>query len=148
MAHDGTGQERTVSDPQQNHSEELVVTCRFGFRYVKVPEGQASIPDDESKLEVAAEVQASIAIIYAINRAAQPDEARRKAWVQRHGLLHAWPYWREVCQSSLVRMNLPSTVMPLVEVSDPDPGPTPSIEQSSPKKRSAPKRKPRAGTAV
>ena len=63
---------------------------------------------------LAAEITADITTDYQCNTPDFPDEANLLKWGQSNVLLHAWPYWREFCHSTLSRMRLPVTLMPLV----------------------------------
>ena len=106
----------------QNNDKTTVRSClfttRFEFAYTRpVPDSPPQNDEDIEKL-IVAQITADIAIDYLFNlEAFPPAEDDLKKWASTNVLLHSWPYWREFCHSMLVRMNLPLTMIPLIQFS-------------------------------
>lgn len=103
-------QDAVTPDGTKQTLRTCVFTTRFEFRYLRA--GQLDPATREPIL--AAEITADITTDYQCNTPDFPDEANLLKWGQSNVLLHAWPYWREFCHSTLSRMRLPVTLMPLV----------------------------------
>lgn len=105
---------RTQDTVTPDGTKQTLLTCvfttRFEFRYLRA--GQVDPATHEPI--VAAEITADITTDYQCNTPDFPEEANLVKWGQSNVLLHAWPYWREFCHSTLLRMRLPVTLMPLV----------------------------------
>jgi len=129
----GGGSEcRTQDAPTPDGTKQTLRTCvfttRFEFRYLR-----AGLLDPATQEPiVAAEITADITTDYQCNTPDFPDEANLLKWGQSNVLLHAWPYWREFCHSTLLRMRLPVTLMPLFRMLSQD---APLPEKSGTTKR-------------
>lgn len=86
-----------------------VFITSFAFRY-RTKE-QTEMPDTEKFL---IEVSGDIAADYQLNRPDDPTPEQNNSWGASNVLLHTWPYWREFCHSTLLRMSLPATVLPML----------------------------------
>jgi hypothetical protein len=66
------------------------------------------------------QIDASFELLYSLppNVDAQSDEVQ--AFANTNALLNSWPYWRELVQTTVARMNLPPLTIPLFRI-----GPTP-----------------------
>lgn len=111
-------QEQVVADG----SKGLVFTfiTRYGFRYngslthdVDPPKSDDS---SESSAEMLAEITADVATSYAFSGTDIPAAEVLARWSQSSALIHSWPYWREFCHSAMARMNLPVTLMPMLDI--------------------------------
>lgn len=103
-------QDAVTPDGTKQTLRTCVFTTRFEFRYLR-----AGLLDPATQEPiVAAEITADITTDYQCNTPDFPDEANLLKWGQSNVLLHAWPYWREFCHTTLLRMRLPVTLMPLV----------------------------------
>lgn len=104
---------------------ELIKTCRFTtkfeFRYRRTQEDEPSTDEQLSNEQVdknlLAEITASITVDYLIESSEAPSQDKLQEWAAGNALVHCWPYWREFCHSTLVRMNLPITMIPLMNIS-------------------------------
>lgn len=67
---------------------------------------------EEHKLAV---IVTEIAADYAIVEGAEPSLEDMQAWGEGAVFVHAWPYWREHCHTTLLRMALPATVVPFLD---------------------------------
>lgn len=116
---------------QEGNTQATVRSCafttRFDFAYTKATEDNATPSDEDIEKAIAAQITADITVDYLINTASFPDQEDLAQWAGSNVLLHAWPYWRELCHSTMLRMNLPVTMIPLVQFSAP-PG---AAEQSA-----------------
>jgi hypothetical protein len=97
-----------------------ILTCRFTtnfeFRYLNAsPDNQT----EEEKVNgnfLVAEISARFTVDYLIGTPEFPPAEKLEQWASGNALLHCWPYWREFCHSTLLRMSLPVTMMPMMEV--------------------------------
>jgi len=83
---------------------------KYEFRYRMKPQN----PNTEGKL--IAEVIASISADYEAIDPESISDDQLAQWGETV-IFHTWPYWREYCQTSLTRMNLPTAIMPLLVAS-------------------------------
>lgn len=113
-----TCQEATADIPGAETIRSCVFVTRFEFRYLASSAAESLQPDVEAEDEshLIAEISASIAVDYLINAPEIPPQADLEKWGANNVLLHAWPYWREFCHSTMLRMNLPVTMMPMVSI--------------------------------
>lgn len=90
---------------------------QFDFAFY-LPENQnEKLPLDEAMRKTVASISAVISVDYLISGAQPtPEELQRCA---HSAMLHAWPYWREYCHSSLTRMQLPVVLVPLLDIRPP-----------------------------
>ncbi len=91
---------------------------QFQFRYVVGDNVEANFDDDSV---FAADVTITLVIEYHAPVAIKYDNAFLESWGRTNMMLHAWPYWREALQSILGRMNLPGTILPLMQFSNQQP---------------------------
>jgi len=97
------------------------VTTSFEFRYLnanidvlfKDPEIAPSEEEIQNKY-VVARISSRITADYLIEVPENPPEEKLESWAAGNALLHCWPYWREFCHSTLLRMILPVTLMPMM----------------------------------
>lgn len=93
-----------------------VRSCIFVTRFEFIYETKTQGNDDPTQV---AQLTADIAADYLLLIDEIPDEPTLHRWSQTNVLLHVWPYWREYCQSTLLRMNFPTTVMPMIQIEPP-----------------------------
>lgn len=96
-------------------------TTRFDFAYTKAAEDDTPQSDEDIEKALVAKITAEISADYLINTPDFPGSENLHRWGNSNVMLHAWPYWREFCHSTMLRMNLPVTMIPLVQFSA-DPG--------------------------
>lgn len=94
---------------------------RFEFRYIRLTEDSDILQqtEEEEEAHVVAEISADIAVDYIISAPEMPSQAQLESWGKSNVLLHSWPYWREYCHASMSRLNLPVTIMPLLQLKPP-----------------------------
>lgn len=119
--------ETTVTE--KTNKENLIRSCafttRFDFAYTKLNENETPTSDEDIEKAIVAKITADITVDYLVNTSTFKDPQFLKKWGTTNVLLHAWPYWREICHSNLMRMNLPVTMMPLIQfATHTDPGDT------------------------
>lgn len=95
-------------------------TTRFELRYIQQSEDVIAASESEDGAQLAAEIVADISIEYNIDPSEIPSQADLQLWGSGNALFQTWPYWREYCQSTLSRMNLPITIMPMLNVDKPN----------------------------
>jgi len=93
-------------------------TLHFDFGYTLVG-GPKADSNEEVEKAMVAKVSADITVDYLVNTPEFPSEERLQKWANSNTVVHAWPYWREYCHSTLLRMNLPVAIMPLLELMPP-----------------------------
>lgn len=87
----------------------------FNFVYARKGENPTD-PETGDLTNAVAEITARIAVAYLATGPVLPERETLNAWANTSVLIHAWPYWREFCHNSQMRMNLPVTMIPLVSV--------------------------------
>jgi len=96
-----------------------IKTCSFAtvcdFRY-KLDDGVAVDPNQPDESVFVASITAEIIADYLLVVPEFPSEELIKQWSSKNAVLHIWPYWREFCQSSQQRLNLPSAIIPMLTV--------------------------------
>jgi hypothetical protein len=106
----------------ESDKETVVKSCaftvRFDFAYARPAVSGEPISDDDIEKLIAAQITADITVDYLFNLPALPDEDAMKAWASGNVVLHSWPYWREFCHSTMLRMNLPVTMIPLIQLAN------------------------------
>ncbi len=104
---------------------ETIRTCRvtssFEFRYLNTPsdiQSDAQNDEQDDSKYLVAEILAHITVDYLITSTEIPPQEKIEQWATSSALFHCWPYWREFCHSTLLRMNLPITMMPMMEINN------------------------------
>lgn len=76
-----------------------------------------SAPEAMDETLAVARINAEFAVDYALAAGALPPTSER---LQQFGngsaMLHTWPYWREYCHATMMRMSLPVMMVPLLTV--------------------------------
>lgn len=90
-----------------------VFSTKFHFGY-KLNTGEVL-----EEADFVAQISAEIAVDYQITTENFPDQDQLNQWATSNCLFHVWPYWREFCQSSQQRMNLPITMIPMLDIDRP-----------------------------
>lgn len=116
-----SGHHILVQEAVENKEEaETIKSCRvtlsFEFRYLNTPTEDTPPQWEEDSKYLAAEILARITVDYLIETAETPPQEKLEQWAKSNALLHCWPYWREYCHSTLLRMDLPVTMMPMMEI--------------------------------
>lgn len=110
-------QEAIENIPNAQPIKTCRITSNFKFRYLNgISEREADNANDSDDKYLVAEVSASFTVDYLINGQENPPQEKLEQWASSNALLHCWPYWREFCHSTLLRMNLPLTMMPMMEI--------------------------------
>ena len=107
--------ESVENAPGAKPVKSCVITTNFQFRYLNANLQKPGQDEQDSK-SLVAEISACIAIDYLIETPEMPPKETLKQWALSASLLHSWPYWREFCHSSLLRMNLPVTMIPMMVI--------------------------------
>jgi hypothetical protein len=100
----------------EGEPSKLLVLVRFELR---VAEGDNEPADTVEEQVELFRLKATFAASYALNRG-MPDEAVGSidAFARTNTMIHVWPYYRELVQSTTWRMGLPPFPMPLFRVTD------------------------------
>ncbi len=98
---------RTTSNASADFDRDrlrLVVYC--GFVAIWSPELQADGPVPTAR-DAPFELHARFRLDYALKDLAGIEDGDEVYFAWTNGMLHAWPYWREIAQSTTLRMGLP-----------------------------------------
>lgn len=111
-------QEAIENIPDSKPIKSCRITIDFGFRYLNAtPESPPESKEDKNSSEgMVAEISARITVDYLLGASEVPAKEKLEQWAKSNSLLHCWPYWREFCHSALSRMNLPITMMPMLDL--------------------------------
>lgn len=107
------GQEEKPSGEKQNF---CLITTAFEFGYFLEGKVDEKVNIDDQDFVVS--ISAKISVDYTIKNGGDSAQDAITDWAQRNTLIHAWPYWREYCQSIQMRMNLPVLIIPLYNLPD------------------------------
>lgn len=108
-------QEMVENIPDATMIKSCRVTSNFAFRYLNTQKDM-KLQEDEDSIHLVAEISARITVDYLIGISETPPQKELEHWASSSALLHCWPYWREFCHSTLLRMNLPIVMMPIMEI--------------------------------
>jgi hypothetical protein len=112
----------TVILTSETGVQETVYVCRFPlkfqFIYVRKAAESESVEGEPEKNDIEAEISATLEVCYRVSGPVAPATDVLEHWAKQNVVLHAWPYWREFCHSSMARMNIPVVLMPLVRIED------------------------------
>lgn len=108
-------QEAVENIPDAKTIKTCRITSKYEFRYLDIPVDIQPKEGEDDKYLIA-EISAFITVDYLIEISETPPAEKLEQWASGNALLHCWPYWREFCHSTMLRMNLPVTMMPMMEV--------------------------------
>jgi len=117
--HDGQVECRETEieqDGQRSLVRSCAFTTAFEFAYTRPLETGLPQSDDDIEKTLVAQITAEITVDYLFNHDQFHDQAALQKWGASNVLVHAWPYWRELCHNTLLRMNLPVTIMPMMQI--------------------------------
>lgn len=92
---------------------------KMDFRYIRTKSDGSTPSAEELDQYLAAEITAEIAADYQIISEEFPPKTELEKW-SSNALMHVWPFWREYCQNSMMRLALPVTIIPLLNIVPPD----------------------------
>lgn len=107
--------EAVENTPDAKPIRTCLITTNFQFRYLNTHLDKPP-KDDEDGKHLVAEISARVTVDYLIETPETPSNEELEHWASKNAVLHCWPYWREFCHSTLLRMNLPVTVMPMMVI--------------------------------
>lgn len=97
----------------------LVRSCtfrtKFDFAYALSSGESSSAGEDDIEKDLIVQITAEIAADYLFSGDVFPDQEALQKWATSNVLLHTWPYWREFCHAAMLRMNLPVTMIPMIQ---------------------------------
>ena len=127
---DGVRRNSSASAEFNREALSLIVYCEFVA--VWAPDLQDDSPLPSSK-EPPFELRARFRLEYAIKNLDGIEVGDEEHFARTNGKLHAWPYWREIAQSTTLRMGLIPLVVGTFKLPwSGDPGRTPKqVEQSA-----------------
>ena len=87
-------------------------TLNFQFTYLR----KAANEVDPEHLAKIARVSAKYSVEYVFPGANAPEPEFLEELGKTTAVMHVWPYWREYCHASFMRMHFPPTLLPLLNV--------------------------------
>jgi hypothetical protein len=108
-------QEAVENTPDAKAIKSCRFTSNFEFRYLN-RQPDEKLKDEDDRQFLVAEISARITVDYLIGTDETPPKEMLDHWSASNALLHCWPYWREFCHSTLMRMHLPITMLPMLEI--------------------------------
>ncbi len=111
-------------------------TNRFRVLFGHVIHGQR-----EAKGSTEVQVDATFELVYSYPQDIQPvpTPEELQAFADTNALMNCWPYWRELVQNMVARMNLPPIMVPLLRFVPPQPPPKETPPDATVKTEAAPK---------
>ncbi len=92
----------------------LVVGCMFLAMWAPgLDPGFSALP---SPNEAPLELHARFELVYELKDAAAIEDADPEHFALTNGVLHAWPYWREIAHTTTVRMGLAPLLIGTVKI--------------------------------
>jgi len=86
-----------------------------GMRYIKgIPSDDEMKNEEWVKSNLASEITAIFCVEYLIKAEEELSNDEIKEFGRVNAPYHVWPYWREYCQNTCVRMSLPATMVPML----------------------------------
>lgn len=102
-----------TSPPIDQDAESFIFITKFEFKFFHLPTADTVLPNELDQYPLVATIQAEIAATYGGQSLHGMDPTALNVWGIRNAVLHQWPYWRELCHSTLTRLGLPVVLMPL-----------------------------------
>lgn len=115
------------------HSRSCTFVARYDFAYRRGEPG-AEPADEDIEKSLVAKISVEFAADYLINTPGFPDGDALQSWGNSNVLLQTWPYWREFCHATLLKMGLPVTIIPMIQLANEPEKPQPSETQVPQKK--------------
>ncbi len=100
----------------------LIVEC--GFIAVYAPGLNEDSDELPNPKDAPVELHARFALLYELKDLAAVQDADPQHFALANGVLHAWPYWRELAHTTTMRMGLTPLVVGTVKIpwaGDPEP---------------------------
>ena len=98
-------------------------TNRFRVVVQHVMHGDREMKSTTEKVQVDATLE--LIYSYPADTVPLPSSEELQAFANTSALMNCWPYWRELVQNMVARMNLPPFVVPLLRYVPPPPPPPP-----------------------
>ena len=121
--------------------KKLLISVRAGFSFL------ADHGDSTGGADPAIVVRARYLVVYSVDSIDGLDDQHIDSFGRLNGLYNSWPFWRELLQNTLSRMNLPPFMLPVMRPTKIVPKTPllqpPASEQKPTAKRKVKKRSPR-----
>lgn len=105
-----------VTTPGSSETPQRSVSFITSFEFVyrlTIPAGK-SRPQKLSTGDFVASLSADFAVDYLIDGNEEMSQELLAEWGRGPALMQSWPYWREHCHSMMMKMSLPTTVLPMM----------------------------------
>lgn len=108
-------QGRRDDNGQPGHPASCMFLIDFNAVYLSDQAKQRTSDTGTEMDGAVARIHATLAVDYILNPDAPfPTDQFFAHWGKSSALVHSWPYWREYCHSTMLRMNLPVVIVPLL----------------------------------
>jgi hypothetical protein len=98
--------------PDGTQMDGVIFITSFEFKFSR-SDGRPANTADHPEPPAVANIQADISSTYFGKMFEEMDAESVNRWGATVAVHHQWPYWRELCHSTLSRMSLPVVLMPL-----------------------------------
>lgn len=108
---------KTLNYDNGGSSKHVRYQVKAVMRYLKGPLSPEERPnlDEEKMLDLlASEINATFLIQYKMNEGTDLPKDVINEFGRINAVYHAWPYWREFCQTTCSRMSLPVAIAPML----------------------------------
>ncbi|HQT33083.1 MAG: hypothetical protein ACYC39_05680 [Thiobacillus sp.] len=101
-----------LPDGTQQKIRSYEFTTSFSFRY------QTPQTDDKGEIEMKTAASIGVDFVSSYERVSTSEASNEEleGFGKTAALVHVWPYFREYCSTAMQKMNLPATLIPLLEV--------------------------------
>ena len=89
--------------------ESLQIEVAFGLE----------VSNASGEQELQAEIRGTFELLYRIPAGEDFSSEEFEAFAQVNAIFNAWPYWRELVQTSLARMDMPVLTVPVFRIKRP-----------------------------
>ena len=104
--------EMPTGEGQPDVTSSITFNNQFNFVFHLGNSQDQSAPLSPDQQKIAATISASISVNYLLT-GDRPEPEELEKYVP-NSMVQAWPYWREYCHSSMLRMQLPVVLAPLM----------------------------------
>lgn len=113
---------KTISEEETKATHHFLrCYVQAGMRYILGQPTDEEMKNDELlKTKIASEISAIYCVEYALKNGSELTSEESEEFGRVNVPYHVWPYWREYCQSTCNRMNLPVSTIPMLII---DPAP-------------------------
>lgn len=111
----GAYRKNVINDSEEIQASFIRFHVQANMRYIKGGPKDEELQNEEwIKENIASEINAVYCVEYAIKPDTELAEEEIAAFGKVNVPYHIWPFWREYCQNTCNRMNLPVSIVPML----------------------------------